>query len=119
MKLQTALEGLEFFAYHGLYPFEKEKGGKFLVDVWITEEVEESTPLKEINQVINYEAIFNVIKEEMEIRRDLIEDLAKTILARIGHQLLDKNAAIKVKITKPNPGGLFGSGAASVCLEAD
>lgn len=117
MKLQTALEGLEFFAFHGLYPFEQEKGGKFLVDVWIDEVIEESNPLKEINQVINYEEIYTIIKEEMEIRRDLIEDLAKTILARIGHQLLDRNVAIKVKITKPNPGGIFGSGAASVSLE--
>jgi dihydroneopterin aldolase len=117
MKLQTALEGLEFYAYHGLYAFEKEKGAEFLVDVIITEEVEDTNPLNEINQVINYEEIFTIVKEEMEIRRDLIEDLAKTILTRIGHQLLDKNAAIKVKITKPNPGGLFGSGAASVSLE--
>ena len=117
MKLQTALEGLAFYAYHGLYAFEKEKGAEFLVDVIITEEVEDTNPLNEINQVINYEEIFTIVKEEMEIRRDLIEDLAKTILTRIGHQLLDKNAAIKVKITKPNPGGLFGSGAASVSLE--
>ena len=117
MKLQTALEGLAFYAYHGLYAFEKEKGAEFFVDVIITEEVEDTNPLNEINQVINYEEIFTIVKEEMEIRRDLIEDLAKTILTRIGHQLLDKNAAIKVKITKPNPGGLFGSGAASVSLE--
>jgi dihydroneopterin aldolase len=76
MKLQTALEGLEFYAYHGLYAFEKEKGAEFLVDVIITEEVEDTNPLNEINQVINYEEIFTIVKEEMEIRRDLIEDIA-------------------------------------------
>lgn len=117
MKLQTALEGIEFYAYHGLYAFEKEKGGLFIVDVVVNQEIADDAPLHEINEVVNYEAIFNIIKEEMEIRRDLIEDLAKTILARIGHQLLDKEASITVKVTKPNPGGLFGSGAASVSLE--
>ena len=119
MKLQTALEGLEFYAYHGLYAFEKEKGAEFLVDVIITEEVEDTNPLNEINQVINYEEIFTIVKEEMEIRRDLIEDLAKTIIMRIKGLLANREVALKVKITKPNPGGLFGSGAASVSLEAD
>jgi 7,8-dihydroneopterin aldolase/epimerase/oxygenase len=117
MKLQTALEGLAFFAYHGLYPFEKEKGATFIVDVWVNEEIEDVNPLNTIDQVINYEAIFNIVKEEMEIRRDLIEDLAKTILARISMLLVERKVQVKVKITKPNPGGLFGSGAASVTLE--
>jgi dihydroneopterin aldolase len=53
----------------------------------------------------------------MEIRRDLIEDIAKTIIMRIKGLLSNRAVALKVKITKPNPGGLFGSGAASVSLE--
>jgi 7,8-dihydroneopterin aldolase/epimerase/oxygenase len=117
MKLQTALENLEFFAYHGMYPEEKEKGGIFKVDVWVDEELPENHDATQISHLINYEDIFNIVKEEMEIKRDFIEDLGKTILQRIGHHLTEREVLITVKITKPNPAGKFGSGAASITLQ--
>ena len=116
MKLTTTLENLSFFAYHGLYDFEKERGANFFVDVEILEEVPEDRRFKQLEEVINYEEIFNIIKEEMEIRRDYIEDLCLTILQRIHLHLAEKDISVSVKITKPNPGGAFGSGAAAVKL---
>jgi dihydroneopterin aldolase len=118
MKLQTALENLEFFAYHGLYAEEHEKGGMFKVDVWIDEEISEDHNLSEISGVINYEEIFKIVQEEMQIRRNMIEDLGKTILQRINHNLIDRDVITTVKITKPNPGGRFGSGAASITVQS-
>lgn len=118
MKLQTALENLEFFAYHGLYAEEHEKGGIFRVDVWIDEEISDDHNLSMITAVINYEDIFKIVQEEMNIRRDMIEDLGKTILQRINHYLIDREVLTTVKITKPNPGGKFGSGAASITVQS-
>ena len=118
MKLQTALENLEFFAYHGLYAEEHEKGGMFKVDVWIDEELPDDHNLSAITGVINYEEIFKIVQEEMQIRRDMIEDLGKTILQRINHHLIDREVITPVKITKPNPGGRFGSGAASITVQS-
>ncbi|MDZ4668291.1 MAG: dihydroneopterin aldolase [bacterium] len=117
MKLQTALENLDFFAYHGLYKEESEKGGIFRVDIWIDEEISHEQDLSKIQGLINYENIFKIVQEEMQIRREMIEDLAKTILQRIAHHLTERDTIITVKITKPNPGGLFGSGSASVTLQ--
>ncbi len=116
MKLTTTLENLSFFAYHGLYDFEKERGANFFVDIEILEEVPEDRRFKQLEEVINYEEIFNIIKEEMEIRRDFIEDLCRTILQRIHLHLAEKDISVSVKITKPNPGGAFGGGAAAVKL---
>lgn len=118
MKLQTALENLEFFAHHGLYADEHEKGGMFKVDVWIDEELPDDHNLSDITGVINYEDIFKIVQEEMQIRRDMIEDLGKTILQRINHHLIDREVITTVKITKPNPGGRFGSGAASITVQS-
>ena len=118
MKLQTALENLEFFAYHGMYPEEKVKGGMFKVDVWIDEDLPESRDLQTIENLIHYEEIFNIIKSEMEIKRDFIEDLAKSILQKIQQHLSHKEILITVKISKPDPAGKFGSGAASVTLQS-
>jgi 7,8-dihydroneopterin aldolase/epimerase/oxygenase len=116
MKLTTALENLSFFARHGLYAFEREKGATFIVDVFIDEEVDERARFQELSEVINYEEIFAIIKEEMELPRDFIEEVARTILQRIHSHLSEKEIFVKVKITKPDPGGAFGTGAAAVTL---
>jgi dihydroneopterin aldolase len=117
MKLQIALENLEFFAHHGLYEEEKINGGMFRVDVWIDEEAPTERDLRVLENLINYEDIFNIVQEEMQLRREFIEDLAKSILEKIGQKLIDKEVLITVKITKPNPAGKFGSGAASVTVQ--
>ncbi len=57
-------------------------------------------------------------QSERAIRRDMIEDLGKTILQRINHHLIDREVITTVKITKPNPGGRFGSGAASITVQS-
>ncbi|OYU95706.1 MAG: hypothetical protein CFE21_11245 [Bacteroidetes bacterium B1(2017)] len=117
MKLQTALEDLEFFAYHGLYAEEKIKGGIFKVDVWIDEEVADDTDLSKLENLVNYEDAFHVIKAEMEIPRQFIEDLAQSMIAKLEDRFAEKDLMITLKITKPNPAGKFGSGAASVTLQ--
>jgi dihydroneopterin aldolase len=116
MKLTTALENLSFHAYHGLYAHEREKGGTFIVTIKIDQEVPEHREFKRIEELINYEEIHKIIVEEMEIPREFIEDLARTILQRISNLLIELEVAISVKITKPDPAGLFGSGEASVTL---
>lgn len=116
MKLQTSLENLEFFGYHGLYEDEKAIGGMFKVDVVVEEEVDETRDFSNLNQLINYEHLFQIVQAEMQIRRNLIEDLAAAILVKISHKLMDHPAKVTVKITKPDPGKRFGSGAASVTL---
>ncbi len=117
MKLVTAIENLSFFAYHGLYPHEKENGATFIVSVWIEQELPESTYFKRLEELINYEQIFKIIQEEMDLKRDFIEDLGRTILQRIHNHLLELEVKVKVKVIKPDPAGLFGSGQASVTLE--
>jgi len=117
MKLQTALENLEFFAYHGLYEEEKINGGIFKVDVWIDAEYEDDCDLSKLENLVNYEDAFAVIKAEMEIPRQFIEDLAQRIIAKLEDCFAEKDLIITLKVTKPNPAGKFGSGAASVTLQ--
>lgn len=116
MKLQTALEQLEFFAYHGIYPEEKLQGGKFRVDVVVTETIDAQRNFVDLEAQVNYEQLFQLVKAEMEQPRELIEEVAYRILTAIKQELRNRQVAIEVKITKPDPGGRFGTGAASVCL---
>ena len=116
MQITTALENIRFFAYHGMYPEEKIKGAEFIVDVWVSGEVTDETEFRKLEELVNYEQIYSILTDEMDKPRDFIEDLAKTILDRVFSLLTQKDFQVKVKITKPNPAGLFGSGAASVML---
>lgn len=102
---------------HGLYPEEKLIGGIFKVDLWVDEEVPDDKDFHKLANLINYEQLYSIVKEEMFIKRDFIEDLAKSILQRTSNLLNNKDVLITVKITKMDPAKKFGSGSASVTLK--
>lgn len=115
MKVQTCLENLEFFAYHGMYDYEKVNGGKFRVDITLIEDKPADQTFDKLTDVIDYEKVFAVVKVEMEKPRDFIETLAQSILNQLktDYNHLEN---ISVKITKYNPAGKFDGGNASVVL---
>ncbi|MES2380866.1 MAG: dihydroneopterin aldolase [Bacteroidota bacterium] len=115
MKVETCLENLEFFAYHGLYDYEKVNGGKFRIDVTLSENVNNNKSFETLEDVLNYEKVFAIVKKEMEQPRDFIETVAADIITQLK---TDYNhlANITVKITKYNPAGKFDGGNASVTL---
>ena len=115
MKVQTCLENLEFFAYHGMYDFEKVNGGKFMVDIILTENVANNKSYEVISDVLDYEKVFAIVSSEMEIPRDFIETVAQSIITKLktDYNHLEN---ITVKITKYKPAGKFDGGNASVSL---
>lgn len=115
MNYTTCLNGIEFYAFHGLYPAEQKIGGIFKVDVSITTET--TGTFQDISDVINYENVYGIIKHEMSIPTPLIETLAYRILKQLQSHYAQA-ISIKVTVHKPNPAGLFKSGSSSVTLEA-
>lgn len=115
MKVQTCLENLEFFAYHGMYDFEKLKGGKFRVDIILTEKKSSDVLMEKLSDIIDYEQVLKIVKAEMENPRDFIETVAQSIINQLktDYNHLEN---ICVKITKYNPAGKFDGGNASVVL---
>lgn len=111
MKYETALKGLEFYGYHGLYEEEKILGGKFRVDVKVTTEL--TKPIHTLDEAVNYEILYTIAKEEMSARQDLIETVAQHIFSRVRNHF-GEHCFIEVTIHKPNPAGVFKSGEASV-----
>jgi dihydroneopterin aldolase len=94
------LNHLKFYAYHGLYDFEREKGGDFIVDVLIDSE---NQPIyKQLSDVVNYEDIYRIVNQHMQTPHDFIEEVARLILNDLK---LDFSYAllIEVKITKCAP----------------
>jgi len=72
------LKNVRFFAYHGLYPEEAIKGNNFEVNVSIGYLGKGNT--LSIKDTIDYVSVYEIINKQMNIRRDLIENLLESII---------------------------------------
>lgn len=66
------LTGLRFFAYHGVHKEEAILGNEFEVDVFMEHSAPEE-PITALEDTINYAAVYALLKEEMQVRQDLLE----------------------------------------------
>ena len=102
MKGKVVLEGLEFHAYHGVYPHERSSGNKFEVDIKVETDFQDTAFQDDLSGTINYEDLYSLVKNEMEKPSKLLETVGHAIAERI---LQSFNSAIdvEVKISKFNP----------------
>ena len=96
------LEGLEFFAYHGVYQEERENGQLFSIDLEIIADYSKACYSDKLEDAIDYVRIYELVKAEMEIPSSLLENVAQRIIDSI-RENFDQIEVIKVKITKLHP----------------
>jgi 7,8-dihydroneopterin aldolase/epimerase/oxygenase len=99
---KVALEGLEFHAYHGVYPHERSSGNKFEVDVIVTTDFSESAFHDDLGGTINYENLYAIVKEEMAKPSKLLETVGHAVASRILSSFSGA-LAVEVNISKFNP----------------
>ena len=99
---KISLEGLEFHAYHGVYPHERSSGNKFEVDVIVETEIQDSAFQDDLNGTINYEDLYALVKAEMEKPSKLLETVAHSIAETTLKKFQSAKVA-EVKISKFNP----------------
>jgi dihydroneopterin aldolase len=105
IKQKVSLEGVRFFAYHGFYPEEQVLGTEFIIDV-DTELDVYGAGGDDISNTVNYERLHQIISEEMEIPRKLLETVAYGILDQIRHEFLTvKNIRVAIRKMYPPLGG--------------
>lgn len=97
-----SLEGLEFHAFHGVYPHELESGNWFEVDIWVETDIPEGGVEDELARTVNYETLYQYVKAEMERPSRLLETVAEQIVVRVLRDLADVKK-VEVKIAKINP----------------
>jgi dihydroneopterin aldolase len=100
--INVALEGAEFYAYHGFYPEEQVIGTHFLVDVQVGFYAEIDVEKDNLSDTVNYEMLYAIIEEEMKHTRKVIETVAQAILNRITTEFIFIEAAT-VTIKKQRP----------------
>jgi dihydroneopterin aldolase len=111
----VSLEGLEFHAYHGVYPHERSSGNKFQVDVTVATAFEERAFEDDLTGTINYEDLYAIVKAEMEKPSKLLETVGHAIARRVLGQFSSAQR-VEVKISKFNPpiGGVCRTASVSV-----
>jgi len=97
-----SLEGLEFHAFHGVYPHERESGNWFEVDISVETELREGEIGDDLDRTVNYEVLYQYVKDEMEKPSKLLETVAERIVARV-LQDLPQVSRVELKIAKTNP----------------
>ncbi|MBN2236199.1 MAG: dihydroneopterin aldolase [Bacteroidales bacterium] len=113
-----AIEGMEFYAYHGCFEEEKIIGTSFIVDLYFKANTTEAENSDDLHKTVNYLEVYRVVKKEMQISSNLLEHISKRILVAVQHNFPAVSWA-KVKIQKLNPplGGKMKS--VSVTLDTD
>ncbi len=96
------LEGMHFYAYHGFFESERIAGNEFLVDVFIKTDCSLAAKSDNLEDALNYQAVFDLVKEEMQIKSHLLEHVANRILEAL-YSEFPASQHIKVKISKLNP----------------
>lgn len=102
MKGRVALEGLEFHAYHGVYPHERSSGNKFEVDIVVETKFDHSAFEDDLSGTINYEDLYAIVKSEMEKPSKLLETVAHSISEKV-LTAFSSAMVVDVTISKFNP----------------
>ena len=101
-KVWIGLEGMEFYAYHGVYEEERKTGGKYIVDVMVYTNAKDAELHDDLNGTVNYEQIYKAVEQNMQHTVKLIEHLARKIIDDI-RLFVVKEDTIRIKIRKLNP----------------
>lgn len=101
---EVFLEGLRFFAYHGVHPEEKSRGQRFTVDVRMWADLRPAGETDDLARTVNYSAVQQAVRAVVEgPPRDLIEAVAEEVAAAVlaGFPPV---ARVEVTVRKPEVG---------------
>jgi dihydroneopterin aldolase len=96
------LEGMTFYAYHGVNQEERELGQRFVVD--LTVETDMSVPGRsdELSDTVDYSEVYKTVKAVVEGETyNLLEAVAEAVARHVLASF--PVAAVRARVTKPSP----------------
>lgn len=100
------IEGMKFYAFHGHFESEQVVGNEFTVNLKIETDCEKAAISDNLNDALNYQVVYGIIKNEMAIPSHLLENVAKRILDSLYlHFTSIKKAEVKISKMNPPMGG--------------
>ena len=108
---RVELVDMHFYAYHGCFKEEQIIGNNFLVNFWAEVDMSKPAATDNIEDALNYQEVYNVIKEQMMIKSHLLENVARRILDAVKAKFpyIEKAEVQISKINPPLGGKVFAS----------
>jgi len=99
------LEGMQFFAYHGDVPAERELGSRVDVDVELQVDASVAAASDDLSDALDYVRCYSLIKEVVEGNQyHLLEAIAENIAARLLNEPKARGVRVRVAKEPPLPG---------------
>ena len=99
---KIALENMEFHAFHGCLEHEQQLGNTFIVTVGMELDTSLAGATDELAHTLNYQLVYDVVKEQMSVPSKLIEHIGQRIVDHVFNEfpLIQQ---LEVKLSKLNP----------------
>ena len=98
----VALEGMEFFSYHGVHAEERRLGNRYTVDVTLTVDLTAAAATDALPHTVDYGAVYALVATQMAAPSCLLEHVAQRVLTALRGQFPAVRAA-EVGVAKHNP----------------
>lgn len=105
MKVESSyvfLKNVRFRAFHGVLPQERLVGGDFLLNLRVGYPIEKGMESDEVEDTLNYAALFDLVRQEMNKPSQLLEHVAGRIVKTIMEAFPDVTS-VDLELTKLNP----------------
>lgn len=96
------LKNMEFHAHHGCWDFEKEQGNRFIVSLEMELDTTRAECSDDLTDTLNYQAVYDVVKREMEIPSNLIEHVGRRIYNAVKNSF-PQIERLQITLSKTNP----------------
>ena len=96
------LKNIKIYAYHGCMEEEKKIGSDYLVNLIVHSDLGLSCKSDKLMDTVDYVALLNIVKNQMKMRANLLENVADRVVNEIITQFPSVKKAV-VKIAKLNP----------------
>ncbi|MDF0706912.1 MAG: dihydroneopterin aldolase [Bacteroidota bacterium] len=96
------LKNVRIHSNHGCLREEMLIGSDYRVDLEVTADLSKPAASDQLDETVDYVHLNNIIKEEMTVRSNLLEHVAKRIIDRI-FQEIKEVTHVEVEVSKINP----------------
>jgi dihydroneopterin aldolase len=99
---KVSVHNLSLYGYHGCLPEEAIIGTNYLIDIDVEFDFSSAAKSDDLLQTVDYVVMAKLVKEEMAIRANLIENVVQRIHKRLRNEY-PKSGLITVTLSKLNP----------------
>ena len=96
------IDNMLFYAYHGCFDEEQRVGNQFTVSLTMKVDTLAAGRTDDLSQTVNYQEVFETVKQQMEITSRLLEHVAQRIIDAVSKRF-PAIEELTVSVSKINP----------------